>query len=265
MEQPEQNDVVLCGDCLEILSTTDITCDGVITSPPYNLGKNPNHRRKDQEDVQFYSVYDDAKSPEEYVSHMVALFKKFEKVVKPKGVVLFNMSYSSKDASLPFRIVVAVEEATSWKNRDTLYWKKPSAMPFQTSPRNLSRIVEPVFVFARHKEFVTNKAVKSVNEKTGQKFYEYMDNFIEAPGSDSGTRKRNKATFSCGLVEALLRRYFPQGSTVLDPFCGTGTTGVACQRNNRHYVMIDIDPGYVAQSTERLTDKPVKKRSRRVL
>ncbi len=250
----ETADVVLTGDCLKIIPSIDVQVDGVITSPPYNLGKNPNHRRKDQSDHDFYSSYDDAKSAKEYTKLIVQLFRELEKVVAPKGIVLLNMSYSSKDASLPYHVVVSVEKKTSWKNRETLFWKKPTAMPFQTSPRNLSRIVEQVFLFARNTDFVTNKAVKSVNEKTGQKFYAYADNYIEAPCFDPGTRKHHKATFPCALVEHLLRLYFPEGSIILDPFCGTGTTAVACKRTGRHYIMIDIDPSYTKFSEERVAE-----------
>ncbi len=36
----------------------------------------------------------------------------------------------------------------------------------------------------------------------------------------------------------------PQGATVLDPFCGSGTTGVACVQTGRRFIGIEIDPGY---------------------
>lgn len=246
----------MCGDCLEIIPSLikdGVVCDGVITSPPYNLGKNPNHRKKNATDHSFYSAYEDAKSPEEYITWVIQLFTLLEKIIKRKGVILWNMSYSSKDASLPYRLITAIEAQSRWNIVDTICWKKPTAMPFQTSPRNLSRITELVFVFAQDKDFITNKAVKSINSKTGQKFYAYVDNFIEAPCSDPGTRKCHKATFSCGLVEELLKRYFPEGSVILDPFCGTGTTGVACKQTDRHYIIMDIDPTYTEFSKQRVS------------
>ena len=252
-------DSVIQGDCDEVISTIDIVVDGVITSPPYNLGKNPNHRRKDASDHRFYSSYEDSKSPQDYIGLMVSLFKKFQRCVKKDGIVIFNMSYSSKDASLPYQVVVAVEKETTWKLRDTIGWKKPNAVPFQTSPRNLSRIMELVFVFAQSDTYKTNKPVSKVNEKTGQSFYGYMDNFIEAAGSDSGTRDTHKATFSCALVERLLEMFFPKGSIILDPFAGTGTTGVACQKTDRHYIMIEIDPTYCDFAMNRLGLSTAKK------
>jgi site-specific DNA-methyltransferase (adenine-specific) len=240
------------GDCLKVLTEADWICDGVITSPPYNLGANPNHRKKSATDQKFYSDYQDTKTPAEYIEWLVELFKCLQDRVHPQGVVCLNLSYSSRDASLPYRVLVEIERQTTWKVRDTLCWKKPTAIPFQTSPRNVSRISELVFVLAQTDDFITNKSVKSVNARTGQKFYEYMDNYIEAPAYDRGTRKHHKATFSCDFVKALLERYFPAGSCVLDPFAGVGTTGLACQQTRRQSILIDIDALYVNLARQRL-------------
>jgi site-specific DNA-methyltransferase (adenine-specific) len=260
-------DNVFCGDCVDLLANMKIKCDGVITSPPYNLGKNPNHSYNGKNG--FYNKYSDDKKPVDYISMIVSLFKTLENVITKKGVILLNLSYSSKDASLPYRVVVEIENKTLWKIRDTIHWKKPTAMPFQGSPRNLSRIVEMVFVFSMHSEFVTNKKVSKVNERTKQKFYHYVDNYIEARCYDTGTRKHHKATFSVEFAKKLIEMYFPENSVILDPFCGTGTTGVACKEINRRYIMIDIDAKYVEFSKNRLgllkenSDIPQKKKRKK--
>jgi DNA modification methylase len=123
--------------------------------------------------------------------------------------------------------------------------------------------VETVYVFAKVDHFRTNKSISSINQKTGQKFYGYVDNFVEAPCSDPGTRQYHKTTYSTDLVQQLIRLYFPKESTILDPFCGTGTTGVACKELGLHYIMIDIDPKYVAFSKKRTSIKERKKKRKR--
>jgi len=42
------------------------------------------------------------------------------------------------------------------------------------------------------------------------------------------------------------------GDIVLDPFCGTGTTGVACKRLGRKFVGIEINPQYIGIATDRI-------------
>ena len=46
----------------------------------------------------------------------------------------------------------------------------------------------------------------------------------------------------------------PSGATVLDPFCGSGTTGVACVQTGRNFIGIEIDPGYCEIARRRIAD-----------
>lgn len=106
-------------------------------------------------------------------------------------------------------------------------------MPNNVSPNKLTRIVEEVFVFCRKKEYKTfnaNKKVTKTNAK-GQKYYENIFNFIEAPNNDESC-DLNKATYSSELCEKLLNIYAKPNSIIYDPFMGTGTTGIACEKFN---------------------------------
>jgi site-specific DNA-methyltransferase (adenine-specific) len=42
------------------------------------------------------------------------------------------------------------------------------------------------------------------------------------------------------------------GATVLDPYMGSGTTGIACLRTGRNFIGIEIDPRYYATACERM-------------
>ena len=120
-------------------------------------------------------------------------------------------------------------------------WKKSSAIPNNVSATQLTRIWEHVFVFCRRDEiktFKTNKKVKSISH-FGQKFYETYYNFIEAKNND-GTCPLNKCTYSSELCMKLLGIYGEAGMTVLDPFSGTGTTGLACKALNMNYIGLEL-------------------------
>lgn len=54
------------------------------------------------------------------------------------------------------------------------------------------------------------------------------------------------------VMEQLLEVVTPEGGLVVDPFCGSGTTGVACLRRGRRFVGIDRDPEYVQIARRRL-------------
>ena len=54
------------------------------------------------------------------------------------------------------------------------------------------------------------------------------------------------------LMEYLIRIYSPVNSTVLDPFCGSGSTGVAAVSTNRQFVGIDLEEHYCQIAADRL-------------
>jgi len=56
------------------------------------------------------------------------------------------------------------------------------------------------------------------------------------------------------LMVYLIKVYSPEGTIVLDPFCGSGSTGVAALQENRKFVGIDLSSHYVDISTKRCAD-----------
>ena len=208
--------------------------DTILTSPPYNNSRVV-HTERGMENLECrYDSYDDNMTNEEYSNWTVGLFNLFDKILKPNGKVLYNISYGSENNECMWLTIADIVRNTNFTIADSIIWKKKSALPNNVSPNKLTRITEYVFVFCRKDEYKTfgaNKKVKSISEKTGQKFYENTFNFIEAKNND-GACKLNKATYSSDLCEQLLDIYTPPHSVVYDPFNGTGTTGVACKHKN---------------------------------
>jgi len=56
------------------------------------------------------------------------------------------------------------------------------------------------------------------------------------------------------LMKWVLENYTNEGDTILDPFMGSGTTGVACVQTGRNFIGIEIDPGYFAIAERRIKE-----------
>jgi DNA modification methylase len=56
------------------------------------------------------------------------------------------------------------------------------------------------------------------------------------------------------LMVRLLNTFVPAGATVLDPFCGSGTTGVACMQTGRNFIGVEIDAGYCEIARRRIAE-----------
>ena len=56
------------------------------------------------------------------------------------------------------------------------------------------------------------------------------------------------------LIETPIKAGCPEGGTVLDPFCGAGTTGIVCERWGRAFLGIDLNPAYVEIAERRIRE-----------
>lgn len=247
-----QIDKIYNGDCTKLMQMIDDkSIDIVLTSPPYNTGRN--HGKMENHEVR-YDVYIEHRDIEEYSNWTVSLFNDFDRILKKDGCVLWNVSYGGENNTQMWLTIAEILQQTTFTVADCIIWKKKSALPNNSSSNKLTRICEYIFVLCRKDEYQTfkcNKKVKSYS-KTGQKYYENIFNFIEAKNND-GSCSLNKATFSSELVEKLLDIYSTSDNDiVLDPFMGTGTTAVGCRNRNRHFIGFELSSAQVEYANKRL-------------
>lgn len=242
-------------DALNFLSTySNDKFDVILTSPPYNTSRVDKYTRSRDVYNSRYDVFEDNKTDAEYIDWTMQLFTEFDRHLAENGVILYNMSYSSENTTLMHLTVAEIIKRSNFTLADTIVWKKKSAIPNNRSANKLTRICEFVFVFCRKSEFKTfstNKQVVSVIERTGQRNYQNVFNFIEARNNDKST-PLNKATFSSDLCENLLRIYAKEDALVFDPFIGTGTTAVACVNLGLNYVGCEISSAQCEYANQRI-------------
>jgi site-specific DNA-methyltransferase (adenine-specific) len=70
----------------------------------------------------------------------------------------------------------------------------------------------------------------------------------------TGNNREHQTQKPVELMERLIRVVTPSGGTVLDPFAGSGSTGVACVNTNRHFIGIEREAAYVEIARRRLAE-----------
>ena len=239
-----------CIDTMNKIIESNNKVDLIVTSPPYNMTK----RKGGNADTGRYDVYEDWKTEEEYLEWTSEIFCNFDKILKDNKLVIYNFGYSIENPSLPYKLVNKIESDTNFTLVDTIIWKKKSGLPFPANKYRLSRNWEYIWVFCK-KDYIDNfdifKPISSVSKKTNQTYYKVFYNFVEAKNND-GKTSFNQATFSSELIEYLLSIYGDKNYLVYDPFNGTGTTGVACIKNNMNYIGSEISEKQCDFSKERL-------------
>lgn len=85
------------------------------------------------------------------------------------------------------------------------------------------------------------------------KFHDLRGSNVLRFGRVHGSKKDHPTQKPIDLMQALVRVAAPRGGLVVDPFCGSGTTGVACRREGRFFLGIERDADYVEIARKRLT------------
>lgn len=249
-------------DCRVTMDSVPIgQFDVILTSPFYNTnkkaGKNRTLNNSAMNDGRYeyirYDTHVDNMSNDEYCDFTVDLFCEFDRILNLNGCVLYNINYGAENTDGMFRAVNDIIVRTPFTVADVIVWNKATAFPNSCSSNRLTRKWEFVFVFCRKNELKTfhcNKRITSYRS-TGQPAYENIYNIIDAKNND-GSCPYNKATYSTELCEKLLSLYAPKNAYVYDPFMGSGTTAVACERMGLTCYGSEISTNQVKFSVDRI-------------
>ena len=168
-------DKIFAEDCFKTMSRLkDNEVSVILTSPPYNNSKHTYTELSRSRHESRYDVYVDTGSHEDYIEWTEKLFSEFDRILCENGVVLYNINYGTGYDNTCDNLIDTIHTITTrtpFMVADIIGWKKSSALPNNTSSNKCTRIFELVFVLCRkteNKTFISNKGVKSTNEKTGQ-------------------------------------------------------------------------------------------------
>jgi site-specific DNA-methyltransferase (cytosine-N4-specific) len=268
-----QDDLVTLhhGDALEVARTLEAgSVDCIVTSPPY-FGLR---------DYGEPGQYGHESTPVEYVETMRALMAELSRILARDGTLWLNLgdSYGKRKQLLgiPWRVALALQD-DGWILRNSIIWHKPNAMPesvkdrlsgrhenlflFTKSPKyffNLDGIREPHLTVGTHKKFERPRSerAKSGNDKLGPGVGGASMGFNplgKNPGdvwaiNNKPFKGAHFAAFPPEMVARCISAGCRPGGTVMDPFSGSGTTGMVAIEEGRNYVGIDINVEYLELS-----------------
>lgn len=221
------NHRLMCGDSTSIDAVDKLMngtkADMVFTSPPYNAdakaGQGDIFNKK--KSVKLYADgYSDKLPSQEYVDFASSVLEICFSVTD--GFIFWNVSYNAKSR---FEYIQQISNRLPYLV-EQVCWKKSSTIPFKGS---LMRDWEPIYVFS------TNKQPVSVKEVTS--------NFWQV--SNTGSQAENhKACFPVELPERGIGIVAKNTGVVFEPFGGSGTTAIACEKTGRDCYMMELDAKY---------------------
>jgi DNA modification methylase len=222
---------LLCGDSTDSDQVAKLMngqkADITFSSPPYNVGKTPNGNE------QKYLNDNDNKTSNEYVE----LLDNYS-----KNALLFSDYLFSNIQSLSGNKIALIEHLYNLRSiyADVMIWDKQTAEPAMARKVLNSRF-EYVYIFS-------NEAKRTIGKRD---FRGTIDNIFSL-NSRQGKEyaKIHKATFPIQLPSLFIENFTE--SSVIDLFCGTGTTMVASHQLKRKCYGMELDPKYCQVIVDRM-------------
>lgn len=213
----------------------------MITSPPYNVGKE----------------YDNDLTLEDYLQLLRSVFRETHRVLEPGGRACINLANVGRRPYISLTTHVAgLMNGLGFFQRGEIIWKKASGAngscawgSFRSAYNpTLRDIHEYILVYSKG-QFERARRGESTIPK--EEFMRDTLSIWEIP-PESARKTGHPAPFPVELPKRLINLLSFKGDLILDPFAGSGSTCVAARDLGRDYVGYDIDRGYCDLALRRL-------------
>ncbi len=249
------------GDARDLSFLPDQSLHLVVTSPPYWTLK---QYRDHPHQLGHITDY------EAFVGELAKVWQQCYRVLVPGGRlvcvvgdVCLSRRQHGRHVVMPLHADIVVScRRIGFDNLNPIIWHKIANANYEVNngTKFLGKPYEPNAIIKNDIEFILmerkpggyrqptaeQRQLSLINKK---EYDEWFQQFWNIPGAST---KRHPAPFPIELALRLVRMFSFSGDTVLDPFCGTGTTMLAALKTGRHSVGVEIDPIYCTMAMQRL-------------
>jgi DNA modification methylase len=241
---PEVLDKVLCQDSRKMGNIPDSSVHLMVTSPPYNVGKE----------------YDANLNLKEYFGLLKDVFAETQRVLVNGGRACINIANVGRKPYIPYhKFIIDTMLEIGFLMRGEVIWDKGAGAGVSTawgswqSPANptLRDTHEYILVFSKGKFSRNSKGKESTITK--DEFLEFTKS-IWTFSPESAKQVGHPAPFPVELPYRCIQLYTFEEEVVLDPFAGVASTAIAALKTGRHYVCLDNNPEYVERGRTRIKE-----------
>ena len=249
---PQFLDKIFCKSSEKMEEIPDNSVHLMITSPPYNVGKE----------------YDKDFTLKEYLEFLKGVWKEVYRVLVPGGRVCINIANLGRKPYIPLHAFIVKDMLElGFLMRGEIIWNKASSASPSTawgswlSPANptLRDIHEYILVFSKG-TFSRKNMNKKRSTISREEFLEFTKSVWTFPAV-SAKEVGHPAPFPIELPYRLIQLYTYESEVVLDPFMGSGQTAIAAIKAGRHYIGYDIEEEYVKLAEKRIREFLIKYKS----
>jgi len=241
---PEVLDKIILGDSRSIPMIPDSSVHLMVTSPPYNVGKE----------------YDKDLDLPSYLDLLKAIFREAYRVLVPGGRACVNIANVGRKPYIPYhKFIIDCMLEVGFMMRGEIIWDKEAGAGTSTAWGSWKSASNPT-LRDTHEYILVFSKTKFSRNKHGKEDTITRDEFLEYTKSvwkfmpESAERVGHPAPFPVQLPYRCIQLYTFKDELIFDPFCGVGTTAIAAIKANRHFVCVDIENEYVEKARKRVSD-----------
>lgn len=227
----------------------DQMADLIVTSPPYNL----------QGGIQYDTVSDTMSVPQYFEEFSYAWLKAAWDISRPAGRLCLNVPVDvSRPYPIPFAsYMIQQAERAGWRFRYHIWWydghrgtSMARGSTYQPSKPYIYAGMEVILVFYRQLWGLRRNG--RATDMLPYEFVDWTNGLWTFPG-ESPKKRNHPAPFPEELVRRCVRLFtYPgEGTLIVDPFNGSGTTTSVGKETWRNVAGIDISPAYCAMASKR--------------
>ncbi len=231
----------------DMIELPDNSISLMVTSPPYNVGKD----------------YDSDLTLAEYLEFLRQVLAETHRVLAPGGRVAFNVANLGRKPYIPMNaLIYKIAADLGFLMRGEIIWVKGKGASgscawgswMSAGNPTLRDLHEYILIFSKQR---FDKPIKGKSTISKEEFLEATISVWNIP-AESAKRVKHPAPFPIALVDRLIQLYTFEGEVVLDPFMGSGTTAVAAVGLNRNFVGYEINAEYIDICRNRLNSASLK-------
>lgn len=239
---------LLHGDCLERLAELPAgSIDVIFADPPYFLSNGGTTCKSGRRVSVDKGAWDRSLGVDDNHTFNRAWLSACQRVLAPNGTV-----WVSGTSHVIHSVGFALQQL-GFKLLNEIVWEKPNPPP-NLSCRYFTHASETVLWAARDRKSRHHFDYPAMREANGGKQMKSVWR-MQAPGNGEKVHGRHPTQKPIELLSRIVRASCPPGGIVLDPFNGSGTTGVAALRAGMRYVGIERELPYLELTRARLADE----------
>jgi site-specific DNA-methyltransferase (adenine-specific) len=247
MENPiREVDVIFNKSSEAMQELPDCSVHLMVTSPPYNVGKE----------------YDNDLTLEEYLSFLMRVWKETYRVLVPGGRACINVANLGRKPYIPLHASIMKDMIDlGFLMRGEIIWDKAASASTSTAWGSWQSATNPTLRDTHEYILVFSKGSFRRDKMDGRKSTISKDEFLEftksvwAFPSESAKKVGHPAPFPVELPYRLIQLYTFSDEIVLDPFIGSGQTALAALKAGRHFIGYELSGEYCDLAIRRIQDK----------